>query len=72
MSQAAVKKNLTIRLDTTLRKELEFIAEREMRTLANQMMVFLTRGVKDYFSSENNRKAYDRYVQSETSERDVS
>ena len=61
MSQAAVKKNLTIRLDTTLREELEFIAEREMRTLANQMAVFLARGVNDYFSDERNKKAYSDF-----------
>lgn len=67
MSQAAVKKNLTIRLDTKLRKELEFIAEREMRTLANQMMVFLKRGVADYFSNEHNKKAYNEYALAEKS-----
>ena len=61
MSQATVKKNLTIRLDTTLREELEFIAEREMRTLANQMAVFLARGVNDYFSDERNKKAYSDF-----------
>ena len=61
MSQAAVKKNLTIRLAPELRQELEFIAEREMRTLANQMTVFLTQGVRDYFGNERNKKAYNDY-----------
>ena len=68
MSQATVKKNLTIRLDTKLRQELEFIAEREMRTLANQMMVFLTRGVNDYFGDERNNKAYNDYLVSVSSD----
>ena len=64
MQQVDVKKNLTIRLAPKLRQELEFIAEREMRTLANQMMVFLTRGVNDYFSDERNNKAYNDYLMS--------
>ena len=59
-----VKKNLSIRLAPELRQELEFIAEREMRTLANQMTVFLTQGVKDYFSDENNSKDYKDYLAS--------
>ena len=64
MQQADVKKNLTIRLAPKLRQELEFIAEREMRTLANQMIVFLTRGVNDYFSDNRNNKAYNDYLMS--------
>ena len=56
-----VKKNLSIRLAPELRQELEFIAEREMRTLANQMTVFLTQGVRDYFGDERNSKAYSDY-----------
>ena len=59
-----VKKNLSIRLAPELRQELEFIAEREMRTLANQMTVFLTQGVKDYFSNESNSKDYKDYLTS--------
>lgn len=64
MQQASVKKNLSIRLAPELRQELEFIAEREMRTLANQMTVFLTQGVNDYFSNERNNKAYNDYLMS--------
>lgn len=64
MQQTTSKKNLTIRLAPELRKKLEFIAEREMRTLANQMTVFLTQGVKDYFSDESNNKAYKDYLAS--------
>ena len=59
-----VKKNLSIRLAPELRQELEFIAEREMRTLANQMTVFLTQGVRDYFGNERNNKAYNDYLAS--------
>ena len=59
-----VKKNLSIRLAPELRQELEFIAEREMRTLANQMTVFLTQGVRDYFGNEHNNKAYNDYLAS--------
>ncbi len=62
MPQAEVKKNLTIRLAPELRQQLEFIAEREMRTLANQITVFLTRGVNEYFSDELNNKAYNDYL----------
>ena len=62
--QVVPKKNLTIRLAPKLRQELEFIAEREMRTLANQMMVFLTQGVNGYFSDERNNKAYNDYLMS--------
>ena len=64
MQQASVKKNLSIRLAPELRQELEFIAEREMRTLANQMTVFLTQGVNDYFSNERNNMAYNDYLMS--------
>ncbi len=64
MRQTASKKNLTIRLAPELRHKLEFIAEREMRTLANQMTVFLTQGVKDYFNDESNSKDYKNYIAS--------
>ena len=64
MQQATVKKILSVRLAPKLRQELEFIAEREMRTLANQMTVFLTQGVNDYFSNERNEKAYKDYLTS--------
>ena len=61
MQQATVKKNLSVRLAPELRQQLEFIAEREMRTLANQITVFLTREVNDYLSNESNKKAYEGY-----------
>ena len=68
MQQSSVKKILSVRLAPELRKELEFIAEREMRTLANQMTVFLTQGVNDYFSNERNSKAYNDYLTSASPE----
>ena len=61
MQQASIKKNLSIRLAPELRQQLEFVAGREMRTLANQITVFLTRGVKEYLSDESNSKAYSDY-----------
>ena len=36
------KTNLTVRLDDMLRDKLEFIAEREIRPLANQVLFFIT------------------------------
>lgn len=71
MQQASVKKNLSIRLAPELRQQLEFIAGRELRTLANQITVFLTRGVKEYLSDESNSSAYSDYSAS-MSERDAS
>ena len=43
-----VKKNLTIRLDPDFREMLEVIAKAELRTLANQITLFLNQGVADY------------------------
>lgn len=63
--QDTVKKNLSIRLAPELRQQLEFIAGKELRTLANQITVFLTRGVNDYLSNEDNSREYKSYVQSE-------
>ena len=62
MQQASVKKNLSVRLAPELRQQLEFIAEREMRTLANQITVFLVKGVNEYLSEETNREAYNDYL----------
>lgn len=68
MQQSTVKKNLSIRLDPELRRELEFIAGRELRTLANQITVFLTHGVNEYLRDEQNSSAYRNYVASENAE----
>ena len=68
MTQVSLKKNLTIRLDPEMRRQLEFIAERELRTLANQITVFLTYGVREYFSNEQNNKAYNDYLMSLSTE----
>lgn len=42
------KKNLTVRLDPEIRRMLEAIAEVELRTLANQITLFLQKGIADY------------------------
>ena len=68
MQQVEVKKNLSVRLAPKLRQELEFIAKREMRTLANQITVFLTQGVVSYFDDERNNKAYNDYLMSVSSD----
>ena len=60
------KKNLTVRLDTELRDKLEFIAEREYRTLANQITVFLINGVNLYFNNEEVKEAYQNHLDSDT------
>ena len=70
MQQETVKKNLSVRLAPELRQKLEFIAEQEMRTLANQITVFLTRGVNDYFSNERNKKDFEDYLMSASSKKD--
>ena len=64
MYKSEVKKNLTVRLDPALREQLEFIAERELRTLANQITLFLTKEIRIYFSDEENNKAYNDYLMS--------
>ena len=43
-----VKKNLTVRLDPDFREMLEVIAKAELRTLANQITLFLNQGIADY------------------------
>jgi hypothetical protein len=42
------KRNLTVRLDDSTREILEFIAEREMRPLANQINFFLKQSIDAY------------------------
>lgn len=42
------KKNLTIRIDDELREQLQLIADKEMRPLANQIIYYLTGCVEDY------------------------
>ena len=62
----SAKKNLTVRLDTELRDKLEFIAEREYRTLANQITVFLINGVNSYFNNDGVKEAYQNHLKSDT------
>ena len=42
------KRNLTIRLDDELREQLQLIADKEMRPLANQIVYYLVGCVEDY------------------------
>ena len=69
----SAKKNLTIRIDSQLRDKLEFIAGRELRTLANQIMVFLNAGVNSYLeASEEVRENYLNYVAERSVKEDAS
>ena len=52
------KKVMSLRLDDDLRDKLSFIAEREYRTLANQITLFLIHGVNAYFSDESVSNSY--------------
>ena len=52
------KKNLTVRLDPDLRMTLEAIAESELRTLANQITVFLRQGITEYKKTHKVKFAY--------------
>jgi predicted transcriptional regulator len=47
----AVKTGISIKLDPTLRRQLELVAEREDRTLSNQISYFLKRSLADYFDT---------------------
>ncbi len=46
-------KNLTLRLDTDIRAQLEAIAECEYRTLANQINAFLRQSIKQYLEKNH-------------------
>ena len=46
-------KNLTVRLDPETREQLELIAEREVRPLANQIIVFIRQGIKSYLKEND-------------------
>ena len=52
------KTNLTVRLDDMLRDKLEFIAEREIRPLANQVLFFITNAVNAYLSNSSVHEDY--------------
>ena len=41
-------KNLTVRLDDATRAQLELIAEREVRPMANQIVFFVKSGIANY------------------------
>ena len=43
-------KNLTVRLDPETREKLELISEREVRPMANQIVVFIRQGIEKYLA----------------------
>ena len=43
-------KNLTVRLDPETREKLELVSEREVRPMANQIVVFIRQGIEKYLS----------------------
>ena len=46
-------KNLTVRLDPETREQLELIANREVRPMANQIVVFVRQGIERYLQDNN-------------------
>jgi len=46
-------KNLTVRLDDEVRTQLELIANRELRPMANQIVVFVRQGIARYLDKEH-------------------
>ena len=48
MDNAKLKQNFSMRLAPDLREDLEKIAGRELRTLANQITFFIVEGIKEY------------------------
>ena len=58
MTAKSIKQNLTVRIDPEMRQKLETIAEHEVRTLANQIYVFLRQGI-DRYLEDNHLKFRD-------------
>ena len=50
---AVAPKNLTVRLDEETREKLEIIAARELRPMANQIVVFIRQGIEGYLQQNN-------------------
>ena len=48
-----VTKNLTVRFDPELRDQLERIADREVRPMASQIVVFVRQGIEKYLQDNN-------------------
>jgi len=49
----AIKKGISLKLDPLLIKQLESIADREDRTLSNQISYFVKRGLAEYVSNNH-------------------
>ena len=45
--------NFTVRLDAEMRKKLKFIADREVRPMSNQAIVFLRESINHYAEEHN-------------------
>lgn len=43
-------KNLTVRFEPEMRNQLEVIAEREVRPMASQVVVFVRQGIEKYLT----------------------
>ena len=75
MTKETAKKNFTIRLDTETREQLEFISEREFRTIANQMMLFIKQGINNYIAQNFKNPldiALERFNRSHAKDKDAS
>jgi predicted transcriptional regulator len=49
----AAKVNVSIKIDPLIKEQLESIADREDRTLSNQISSFVKRAVEQYFQENN-------------------
>ena len=53
---------ITINMDPEINDKLEFIAKKENRTLTNQIMAFIAKDVREYFSSNDVAEEYMNYL----------
>lgn len=67
------KTNITIRLDDLIRDKLEFVAERELRPLANQALFFIVNCINSYFKDPQVQDDYLKWNQTrdESSSEDI-
>lgn len=60
-------KNLTVRLDPETREKLEIIANRELRPMANQIVVFVRQSIDRYLEENNLEFGKTRSIQDDGS-----
>jgi len=60
-------KNLTVRLDPETREKLEIIANRELRPMANQIVVFVRQSIDRYLEENNLEFGKSRSIQDDGS-----